>query len=136
MANGKDDPQQLDDAKQTGAVARDTVLAPQGHDDYEAKIAELGLGEYIEAVDAQGFAVIPPEKVAPPEFIERIRSAVLRVAEERTGEKFALDKNASSGKYRSEPQMPGQFILYYLLFEDRVFEEWLSNETMLAMVNH
>ena len=136
MANGKDDPQQLDDAKQTGAVARDTVLAPQGHDEYEAKIAELGLGEYIEVVDAQGFAVIPPEKVAPPEFIERIRSAVLRVAEERTGEKFALDKNASSGKYRSEPQMPGQFILYYLLFEDRVFEEWLSNETMLAMVSH
>ncbi len=76
------------------------------------------------------------EKVESPQFIDRVRAAVLRVAEERTGENFALDKNTSSGKYRSEPQIPGQFILYYLLFEDRVFEKWLSNETMLAMVNY
>ncbi len=130
MAQTKDDLIQFD------AAAEDNALSPKGHDDYDAKVAELGLGEYIEEVDERGFVVIPPEKVGPPEFIERVRSAVLRVAEERTGEKFALDKNASSGKYRSEPQMSGQFILYYLLFEDRVFEEWLSNETMLAMVNH
>ncbi len=116
--------------------ASDHVLAPKGHRDYEQDIDDLGLREYVEACDEQGFAVIPPDKVATPEFIERIRNTVLRVAEERTGKPLALDKNGSSGKYRSEPQSDGQFLLYYLLFEDQVFEEWLNNRTMQAMVNH
>lgn len=116
---------------------RQEKTATETEDKYQSKISELGLGGYIETVEEQGFAVIPPEKVAPPEFIERVRSAVLRVAEERTGESFAVDRNGNgSGNYKSEPQSAAQFILYYLLFEDRVFEEWLSNETMLAMVNH
>lgn len=131
MAERNEDHQEFDVAEE------DNYLAPKGHDDYDAKIRDLGLEEYIETVEEQGFVVIPPEKVAPPEFIERIRNAVLRVAEERTGDTFALDKNANgSGNYHSEPQNAGQFIMYYLLFEDRIFEEWLSNETMLAMVNH
>ncbi len=126
-----------DEDSQFDVQAEDNLLAPKGHDDYAGKVSELGLEEYVDLVAEQGFAVIPPEKVAPPEFVERVRSAVLRVAKERTGEAIELDKNANgSGNYKSEPRSAGQFILYYLLFEDRVFEEWLCNETMLAMVNH
>ncbi|MEE2783879.1 MAG: phytanoyl-CoA dioxygenase family protein [Pseudomonadota bacterium] len=115
----------------------DNMLSPKGHADYDARIDDLGLREYIAEVDEQGFAVIPPEKVATPEFIERVRNTVLRIAEARTGNQFALDQNpAGSGAYHSEPQNAGQFILYYLLFEDRIFEEWLNNPTMRAMVDH
>jgi hypothetical protein len=125
------------DEQETDVADELEILAPTGHADYEAQIDELGLREYVELTDEQGFAVIPPDKVAPPEFIQRVRDTVLRVAEERTGNTFALDQNPTgSGRYKSEPQNDGQFLLYYLLFEDRVFEEWLNNKTMQAMVNH
>ena len=117
-------------------AAESNVFAPRGHKDYDAEIRELGLQEYCDLADEQGFAVIPPEKVAPPEFIDRLRNTVLRVAEERTGEKFSLERNGNQGHYRTEPCSDGQFLLYYLLFEDRIFEEWLNNKTMRAMVNH
>ena len=112
------------------------LLMRKGQADYDAEIRELGLEEYCRTCDEQGFVVIPPEKVAPPEFIERLRNRVLEVAERRTGNRFSLDANGNSGKYASEPQSEGQFLLYYMLFEGEVFEEWLSNRTMKAMVNH
>ena len=112
------------------------VLMRMGAGDYAAEIRDLGLEEYCRTCDEEGFAVIPPERVAPPEFIERLRGRVLEVAERRTGNPFSLDANGNSGKYHSEPQNEGQFLLYYMLFEGRVFEEWLSNRTMKAMVNH
>jgi hypothetical protein len=112
------------------------MLQPKGQRDYDKDVDDLGLREYVDTCDEQGFAVIPPEKVASPEFIERIRNTVLRVAEERTGNQFALDQNGNSGNYHSEPQSDGQFLLYYLLFEDPIFEEWLNNRTMQAIVNH
>lgn len=112
------------------------VLAPKVERDFDKEVDDLGLREYVDLCDEQGFAIIPPEKVASPEFIERIRNTVLRVAEERTGNKFALDQNGNSGNYHSEPQSDGQFLLYYLLFEDQIFEEWLNNPTMKAIVNH
>lgn len=117
-------------------AAENNVLAPRGHKNYDADVRELGLQEYCELADEQGFAVIPPEKVAPPEFIERLRNTVLRVAEQRTGQKFSLDQNGNQGHYRTEPCSDGQFLLYYLLFEDRIFEEWLNNKTMKAMVDY
>ena len=114
----------------------ESPISPTGHADYDARIDGLGLREYVEEVDEQGFSVIPPEKVATPDFVERVRDVVLRVAEERTGNHFALDQNGNAGKYRGEPQTEGQFIMYYLLFEDPIFEEWLENPVMRAMVDH
>ena len=115
---------------------QESPLSPSGHADYDARIEKLGLGEYVDEIEERGFVVIPPEKVATPEFVEKIRSTVLRVAEERTGNKFALDQNGNSGKYKSEPQNEGQFLMYYLLFEDPIFEDWLNNPVMRAMVDH
>lgn len=118
-------------------AAESNVLSRRGAPkDYDKEVRDLGLQEYCDLADEQGFAVIPPEKVAPPEFIARLRDAVLRVAEERTGNKFSLERNGNQGHYRSEPCSDGQFLLYYLLFEGRVFEEWLNNRTMKAMVNY
>ena len=64
-------------------------------------------------IDTYGFTVIPPEKVASPEFLERMREAVLRIAEERTGNSFSVEQNGDAGHYKGQPQLPGQFLLYY-----------------------
>ncbi len=87
-------------------------------------------------LDTYGYVVIPPEKVAPPEFVERVRDTVLRVIEERTGVKHSLDRNGDPGKYKGQPQLPSQFILYYLLFADPIFEEWLENPTLQAVITY
>lgn len=125
-------------AKQAEVTVADSEnpLSASGHGDYEARIEQLGLRKYVEQVEEQGYTVIPPEVVTTPAFVERIRNTVLRVAEERTGNRFALDKNGDPGHLQSEPQNPGQFILYYLLFEDQIFETWLNNPVMRAMVDH
>ena len=83
------------EATEFDVAADDSPLAPRGHRDYDAEVRDLGLKEYCDLADEQGFAVVPPEKVAPPEFIERLRNTVLRVAEERTGQKFSLEENGN-----------------------------------------
>ena len=96
-------------------------------------IKELGLEPNILELDVYGFTVIPPEKVAPPEFLERIRDTVLRIAKERTGVELKVDENGSPGTYKAQPQTDGQFLLYYLLFADRIFEEWLMNPALYTI---
>ena len=54
------------------------------------RIKELGLESHVMDVDTYGFTVIPPEKVASPDFLERMRETVLRIAQERTGNAFNL----------------------------------------------
>lgn len=122
--------------QELSVMDEENPLSPSGHADYDARIDNLGLRKYVDEVEEQGFVVIPPEMVATPEFVEKIRNTVLKVAEQRTGNKFALDQNGNVGRYEGEPQNAGQFLLYYLLFEDPVFEDWLTNPVMRAMVDH
>ena len=100
------------------------------------RIRELGLEQSIVDLEVYGFTVIPPEKVAPPEFLERIRDTVLRIARERTGVELKVDENGSRGKYEGQPQTSGQFLLYNLLLADRIFEEWLMNPTLYTIGTH
>ncbi len=110
--------------------------APENLERLTGPIKELGLESYVLELDSRGYTVIPPEKVAPAEFVERIRDTVLRVIEERTGEPHTLDGSGNAGKYKGQPQLPNQFLLYYLLFADPIFEEWLENPTLQAMVTY
>ena len=71
------------------------------------RIKELGLESHVIDIDTYGFTVIPPEKVAPPEFLERIRATVLKIAEERTGVALSLDANANTGNTRHSRNCPG-----------------------------
>ena len=98
-------------------------------------VRELGLESYVADLDNYGYVVIPPEKVAPPEFVDRMREVVLRVIGERTGVSHRIDENGNPGKYKGKPQLPSQFLLYYLLFADPIFEEWLENSTLRALVD-
>ena len=99
-------------------------------------IRELGLERYVTALDHHGYTVIPPERVAPPAFVERMRDAVLRVAHERTGVEHDLDRSGDAGRYETYPIQSDRYLLYYLLFEDEVFEEWLENPALCAMIDY
>ena len=100
------------------------------------RIKELGLEQHVFDIQTYGFTVVPPEKVAPREFFERVRETILRVGRERTGEDLQLDKPGSAGKYKAQPQSGNQFLIYCLLVEDPIFEEWVMNPTMYALVDY
>ena len=100
------------------------------------KIGVLGLERNIFELDSYGFTVVPPDKVADKAFFDRIRSTVLRVCKERTGIDFDLDSNGAFGDYKAQPQTDGQFLLFYLLMADRVFEEWIVNPTLYTLINY
>ncbi|MDE0007280.1 MAG: phytanoyl-CoA dioxygenase family protein, partial [Gammaproteobacteria bacterium] len=100
------------------------------------RIGELGLERNIFELDSYGFTVVPPDKVAEREFFERIRATVLRICKDRTGVDFALESNGEFGHYKAQPQSDGQFLLFYLLMADRVFEEWIVNPTLYTLINY
>lgn len=103
--------------------------------DWHGGIRELGLESYVHQLDTYGYTVIPPEIVgAGEEQLNAIREAVLRVAGERTGVPHSLDENGSCGGLVSPSPDASQFLLFYLLLEDRVFEDWLENPILRALV--
>ena len=100
------------------------------------RIQELNLSSHIVELDTYGFTVIPPSKVADKEFFDRIRDTVLRLCKERTGIDFSLNKNGEFGEYKAQPQTDGQFLLFYLLMADPIFEEWVMNPTLYTIINY
>jgi len=60
----------------------------------------------------------------------------LRIASERTGNKLSIDENGSAGNYQGQPQTDGQFLLYYLLMADPIFEEWVTNPTLTTVATY
>ena len=99
------------------------------------RIAELGLEKHVSDLDSYGFTVVPPNKVAERACLERLREAVLRICQQRTGVDFQLDRNGAFGRYEAQPQTAGQFVLYYLLMADPVFERWVLNPTLYALID-
>lgn len=127
----------LYEQRQKSRKAMAGARKPEGvAQDILSRIRSLGLGDYVLELDSQGYTVIPPDRVGSPEFIERIRSAVLRVAEERTGVPHALDKAGNPGQYMTAVTSADSYLLFYLLFEDEVFEEWLENPVLGALIDH
>ncbi|MFP8879831.1 MAG: phytanoyl-CoA dioxygenase family protein [Myxococcota bacterium] len=103
-------------------------------DAFYAPIRELGLEAHVAELDTYGYTVIPPDEVGPVEFALRVREVVLRLAEERTGVPHQLDRNGDHGHYKAQPQLDNQYLLYYLLFADPIFEEWLENPVLHALI--
>ena len=93
----------------------------------------LKLLENIKEVEEVGYTVISPEKVASEEQRRSILNTILKIAEKKTGNILNLSKNTNPGKYKAIPQTESQFVLYSLLFEDLIFEEWLMNEVIMSM---
>ena len=100
------------------------------------RIRELDLEQNVVEIDAYGFTVIPPEKVVSDEFRERVLDTVLRIAHERTGVELDVEQNGDAGDYKGQPQLPGQFLLYYLLMADPIFEEWVMTPALHTMMDY
>ena len=101
-----------------------------------SQIKKFGLQNNISDLEINGFTIIPPKKVASTQFLNKMRKTVLRICHERTGKKFDINKNGQIGKYKAQPQTDSQFLLYYLLMADPIFEKWLLNPTLNAMMDY
>ena len=99
-------------------------------------IKKHNLEESINELEIYGFTVIPPAKIADKDFLIKMRSKILKLCKERTGENFYLKRNGKHGSYKAQPQTDSQFLLYYLLMEGPLFEEWLMNPILNSLVDH
>jgi len=101
-----------------------------------AEIRELGIESHVAELDAYGLTVVPPDKVAPPGFADRLRETVLRIARERTG----IEPDVVGGKTHADVEATagqrGEIWLWRLLFEDPLFEEALMNRVCLALITY
>ncbi len=120
---------------QKGARSQRRPARPSTYEIAE-QVAKLGLEANALELDAKGYTVIPPEKATTPEFVQRVIDAILRVAEERTGVPHALDKPGNPGRYLTQVTAGESYLLFYLLFEDEVFEEWLENPVLGTMIDY
>lgn len=92
------------------------------------ELAHYGLFEHVAELEAYGMTVVPPEKLGTsPGFIERLRDAILRTCEKRTGV-GPLDHRADDAK------APPRGNSWDLLEEDEVFVEATTNPAQLALV--
>jgi phytanoyl-CoA dioxygenase PhyH len=93
-----------------------------------AAVERHGLAEHVAELDAYGCTVVPPAKVAATD-VDAILDRVLDLMEQRNGARPDLE----SGATHVNVSFP---TLYYFLFEDPLFQEWLLNPTMLALVEY
>lgn len=96
------------------------------------QIRELGLERNIAELDAFGFTVLEPGVAAPVEWVERLRDRVLDVAHRRTGVRHDLDGGVH-GNLDVQPKFKHQYLLYYLLLEDPIFQEAVCTPHLLAL---
>ena len=96
------------------------------------ELRKLGLETHIADLALQGYTIVPPEKVGPPEYIEDLRQAVLRVSERRTGIKPDWETGET---HKGQVHPLGQF-MRYVLFEDPVFEPVVTNPVLLGLITY
>ena len=93
-------------------------------------IESRGLTHHLQELLNYGLTVIPPEAISIDNHLERMRNAILRVAEEQTGVKHDID----TGQHDTRTTMgsnKSQYLLYAFLETDPVFEEVITcNETL------
>jgi ectoine hydroxylase-related dioxygenase (phytanoyl-CoA dioxygenase family) len=88
------------------------------------------LVEHVAELDAFGFTVVPPEKVAPPEFHEQLREALLTVHERRTGHRITDIATGTTGL--DNPKSTH----FDLLKEDPAFQQMLLNPAVYALARY
>ena len=96
------------------------------------EIRELGLESNVAELDAFGFTILEPGRAAPVSFFGRLRDRVLDIAERRTGIKHDIEKG-THGQLDQQPAQKNQYLLYYLLYEDPVFQEAICNPYLIAL---
>ena len=98
-------------------------------DNLMGELAKYDLFEHVAELAAYGLTVVPPEKMqSSPGFPDRLRDAIMRVCEERTGVKL--------GDYQNSTTRMDDVARHHwdLLEEDEVFVEAAINPVNLALV--
>jgi ectoine hydroxylase-related dioxygenase (phytanoyl-CoA dioxygenase family) len=114
-----------DSAERMARAARDRVFAEIGRLDLIANVGEL---------EMKGYTALTPEQVGPPEFIDRLREAIIALAEMRSEQ--AIDR-ANGLTFQDDNSPYGQVHSLFGLFgDDPIFERALMNEAMLALVTY
>lgn len=99
-------------------------------DEIYRDVVKHDLAENVAELDAYGYTVVPPEKVASPEFIARLTRGLLDAHERKTGVRIEDPTDAVHG---TDAIVSSHF---NLLFEDRVFEEALLNPVVYTMARY
>jgi ectoine hydroxylase-related dioxygenase (phytanoyl-CoA dioxygenase family) len=95
-------------------------------------IQRQGLESHVAELEVLGYAIIPPEKVAPPGFADELLDAVLRVYERRHGRTIDVkNTRAFDG-----PASSMGIHLAYLLFEDPAFQQAVLNPVVLTLADY
>ncbi len=106
------------------------MMQMSSHDRVMAEIRRLGLSDAVAQLEADGLAIVPPEVVGlEPGYVERVLERVLDVMERRNG----VRPDIESGETHRNVFFP---TLYYFLFEDPVFQEWLLHPAVLALATY
>lgn len=92
-----------------------------------AELERLELGESVAELDTTGLTVVAPDRVGAP--VDEMLARVFDLMEQRNGVRPDLE----AGTTHTNVCFP---TLYYFLFADPVFEEWLLNPVMRALVDH
>ena len=92
-------------------------------------VARLGLQTHVAELELEGVTVVPPASIGGPELADRMLEVVLDLMERRNG----VRPDPASGATHTNVCFP---TLYYFLFEDELFEQWLLHPVMRALVDH
>jgi hypothetical protein len=107
----------------------DWETTPQLNEIYK-DVVKHDLVENVAELDAFGFTVIPPEKVAPPEFRDRLVRGLLDAHERTTG--VHID-DPSDAKHGQDAAVSAHWAL---VNKDRVFEEAVLNPAVYTMARY
>lgn len=95
-------------------------------------IRKLDLESCIAELDAFGFTIVPPEKVASADVHRRLLKAILAVHARRTGQEIDVEGLRDARLSNGRPLITH----WSLLGEDPVFEEALMNPVVYAMARY
>ncbi len=92
-----------------------------------SEIHELGLESNLTELEVQGYTTI--KEAIPPDQLKRARETIIRIKEDITGKKVDIDNE-------TDPLWSSTNVVFYLLFEDPVFESILQAPKPLALITY
>lgn len=132
---------QLDVAVREAAIAEtpdyppiETYPVTEGAAMIWDEITRLDLTYHVAELEIKGYTVIPPEKVAPPGYADKLLDAAMRLADRRIGGRPTPDMTEEN----TPPELKWAFGLpmSYPLLEEPLFQDALLNPVGLAMTTY
>ena len=92
-----------------------------------SEIHELNLESNLAELEVQGYTTI--KEAIPPEQLKRAKETIIRIKEDITGKKVDIDNE-------TDPLWSDTNVVFYLLFEDPVFESIVQAPKPLALISY